>query len=408
MHKNIKIITYTNFPFGGASANFLRYFSLSLIHQKNCVEVLLPTGGYFGNKIDINIKRKGEIEKIKFRHLGFIKHPRNYFGKFIDNTFGLFLPMIHLCIQQYFKKTDIIISYDITFVNTLLQLITKIITKSQFIIILPEYYEKPNNKLFTLALLKWYNFYFGMKYLIKYADKYIVASTYLKKLLKMKIKKDIDVLVLPNLIDPSSFSIKTNKHHQKGKITIGYTGIPTRKDGVIDLIKSFRILNEIYPKTHLLLIGDITNGNSLIPYLKKYAGNLKILKNITFKGLVSYKEIPELLQSCDILTLTRTSGIFAQAGFPTKLGEYFACKKPVVITSVGDIPFYFQNEKHVILVKPEDIYSIVNGFEKLILNKKLSKRLCKNAYIWMNENLNYKNVSRKIDHFIKMEKRCAE
>ena len=61
------------------------------------------------------------------------------------------------------------------------------------------------------------------------------------------------------------------------------------------------------------------------------------------------------------MTLIRPNGVFAEAVL-TKIGEYFACKKPVGVTNVGDISTYFKNEEHVIIVEPENIKSIVNGF----------------------------------------------
>ncbi len=194
---------------------------------------------------------------------------------------------------------------------------------------------------------------------VKYADGIIVLSTYLRDYIKYKVKYKKNILLMPNLTDPKEFELKDIKPHFYGRITIGYVGTPTRKDGILDLINSFSLLNKKYSNTHLLIIGDLTNGKTLIPSLEKLAKELSIDKNVTFTGLISNNKIPELLNSCQILALTRPNGISAEAGFPTKLGEYFACKKPVVITKVGDMSKYFQNEEHVILVEPENIRSLL-------------------------------------------------
>jgi glycosyltransferase involved in cell wall biosynthesis len=239
-----------------------------------------------------------------------------------------------------------------------------------------------------------------MKYLLRYADGYIVLSTYLKKYLEVTLKVNKPVFILPNIMDPLNFSTTESKPFISGKITIGYTGSPTRKDGVMDLIQAFSVLHKKHPATHLLIIGDVINGNSLIPQLKEEANKLGVAESITFTGLQAFSKIPELLNACQILTLTRPNGIFAEAGFPTKLGEYFACKKPVVITGVGDIPYHFKNEEHLIIVTPEDIESIVNGFEKLIMNPELSEKLVVNAFHWMDLHLNYKNIGNKLAEFI--------
>jgi glycosyltransferase involved in cell wall biosynthesis len=205
---------------------------------------------------------------------------------------------------------------------------------------------------------------------------------------------------MPNLTDPKIFEVNNIRPYKSEKITIGYVGTPTKKDGVLDLIKSFSTLNKKYSNTHLLIIGDLTNGKTLIPSLKKFAKELCVDENVTFTGLISYNRIPGLLNSCQILTLTRPNGISAETGFPTKLGEYFACKKPVVITSVGDIAKYFKNSEHVILVEPENIESIVQGFETIITDNKLSEKLGLNGFKWMNKNLNYVNQSKRISEFI--------
>jgi glycosyltransferase involved in cell wall biosynthesis len=398
--KKIKILMYDNFPFGGASANLIRYFALAVAREGNDVEVVLPTGNFFGKKVDVNSTRNGNIENVRYKHLCFIHHPRNYFGKVLDIICGLTLPVIYLCKESVKKNVDKIILYDTYFTTTLISLFIKIILRKKLILILPEYYEKPKSKFLSFPLLQWYNFYLGLKLLAKYADGFIVASNFLENYIQNTLKLNKEILVLPNLMDPDIFHLPGCKPFISNKVTIGYAGTPTRKDGVMDLIESFGILHKKYPNTHLLIIGDEKGGYSLIPQLEKYASQFGVNDNITFTGLVSFTRIPELLNSCQILALTRPSGVFAEAGFPTKLGEYFACRKPVVITRVGDIPAYFKNKEHVIIVTPEDINDIVSGFESLLIDDELSEKLCTNAYNWMDRNLNYRNMSVSLCRFI--------
>lgn len=402
MSRRKKIVLITNnFPYGGASANLLRYFTLALAFQNNDIEVIIPTGSYYGNKIDVNENRYGEIESVKYRHLGFLNHPRNYFGKLLDNILGLILPFFYLLNKTIKNNLDIIIVYNPSLLPMVSYLITKFFLRRKLLVILPEFYEKPNHKFISLDLINWFSFYISIKYMVRNADTFIVLSSYLKQYLTNRLRISKDILIMPNLTDPKRFEIDGIMPFKSNKVTIGYIGTPTKKDGILDLIKSFGVLNSKYKNTHLLIIGDITNGNSIVPDLKKYALEVGVDEDcITFTGLQSHKIIPQLLLSCQILALTRPNGIFSEAGFPTKLGEYFSCKKPVVITKVGDIPKYFKNEEHVILVEPGNIESIVNGFEVLINQPDLSDIISKKSYIWMDQNLNYLNVSFTIDLFI--------
>lgn len=394
------LLTHGNFPYGGASANLLRYFTIGLSRLGNNVEVILPTGNYYGQNIDHNKNKEGNIEGVRYKHLGFINHPRKLAGKLADNLCGIILPLIYLIKKAKCKEVDLIICYNVRLIKTLMLLLAKSVIRKKLILILPEFYEKPPKFASRLNSLKWYSFYFSMRYLMKYADGFVVLTYYLKNFVEKALHRPKPIIIMPNLIDPDKFSRTGIAPYLAQKTTIGYIGTPTRKDGVMDLIRSFSVLNKKYPDTHLLVIGDITNGKTLIPSLKQFVRSLNVENKVTFTGLVSHERVPELLHSCQILALTRPRGVFAQAGFPTKLGEYFACKKPVVITNIGDMPKYFTNEKHVMLVEAENIDSITKGFEKLLLDRDLMSRLPYNAYEWMCDNLAYKKAAKRIDRFL--------
>ena len=398
--KHIKIITFGNFPFGGSTANLLRNFALSLSNLYH-IEVILPIGSCFGNNIDANSHRVGQLNNVFYRHVCFLKHPTSFVGKLIDNICGLVLPFFYILKQSILKKMDVIILYDTSFTNLIVYNLCKVFLRKKLIVFIPDYYEKPSLSIKTLIpLLNWYNFYLGLHLLVKFADGYIVVSHFLKTYLSIQLKIDKPILILPSVINPLDFEVKDALPYKKNYITIGYTGTPTYKDGVVDLIKSFAVLCQKHPHLHLLIIGDVVGGQSVIPPLQTLAADLGVSDQVSFTGLVSFKNIPALIGSCQILALTRPAGIFAEAGFPTKLGEYFVVRKPVVITQVGDIPLYFTPDKHLIMVQPNDINSIVNGFEKLINNHEITEVVTEEAYKWASENLFYYNVSSKIDHFL--------
>jgi len=180
--KKIKIVTYDNFPFGGASANLLRYLALALANAGNIIEVVLPTGNYYGKNVEVNPKRSGNVENITYKHLGLKLHPLNYLGKLIDNIFGLTLPIIYLYKECYKNNLDKIILYGVSFTKLLIFIFIKITLRKKLIIFIPEYYEKPKDKYFSIPLLHWYDFYWGMKHLARYADGYFVSSHFLKKI----------------------------------------------------------------------------------------------------------------------------------------------------------------------------------------------------------------------------------
>jgi glycosyltransferase involved in cell wall biosynthesis len=397
LKKRIKIITYGNFPFGGASANFLRNMGTGF-NQNNCdVEVLLPKGNYFGKKIEQASRRLDTIKNVRYRFFCFTRHPLFYIGKLIDNLFGPFFLFLYLFYHHLIiDKIDFIIKYNITFSSQLALLIISKSLRIKLINVIPEFYEKPKSGFLSLA--KWKNFYFGIRYLAKLSNGLIVLTTYLENYIR-KQNQNIPILVHPNIVDPDTFRFPDSKKELK-ELRIGYSGTPTKKDGILDLLQSFKVVSDSFDNISLLVIGDITNGTSVVPNLIEFCKNLGIENKVDFTGLVPFSKIPELLHSCDILVLARPEGVFAEAGFPTKLGEYFACKIPVVITTVGDINYYFKDTNSVVLVEPGNIKSISNGILDLILNPKKREEIGENGFLWMKENLDYIKVAKKCLEFV--------
>ena len=163
---------------------------------------------------------------------------------------------------------------------------------------------------------------------------------------------------------------------------------------------SFSLAKKQCKNIHLKIIGDQVADKSFIPVLKAEAVKLGVEKSVFFTGLVEHSKIPGLLHSCDILALTRPKGAFAEAGFPTKLGEYMACRKPVIVSKVGDLCSYFKNKEELVLVEPEDINSIADGICYLVSNPEEREKIGQASYQWMMENLEYQHVSDKVAKFL--------
>ena len=310
----------------------------------------------------------------------------------VFKTIGYFLKSSNHC--------DFIILYHISFITILPFYFIKLFKKQKFIVILPEFYEKPEAPFYKYQSLNWWNFYLGIKYLAGIANGFVVLTYYLEKFIKNRYGSEIPIIILPGLVDTEDFAESNFKEKYNSIITIGYVGTPTHKDGVIHLLESFAQLLKEFDNCRLNIIGDITNGGSVLPSLKMKAKSLNIEDKVEFKGLVEHHRVPDLLSECDILTLTRPNGIFAEAGFPSKLGEYFAAKRPIVITNVGDVPHYFTHGKELVIVEPESIYSIVEGFKYLINYPSDSRTIAINGFKWMTDNLKYKEAINKILNFI--------
>ena len=98
------------------------------------------------------------------------------------------------------------------------------------------------------------------------------------------------------------------------------------------------------------------------------AEDLSLSGRIKFTGIIGRDEMPACLGRAGVLALLRSSGMFSKAGFPTKLGEYLATGRPVVVTSTGDIPLFLEDRVSAYLVPPDNPEAFAQKLDGVLAN----------------------------------------
>lgn len=390
------IITDGGFPFGRASANYFRNLARGLTTEYG-IEVLLPYKNISGKILKDSDHMGGDYENIKYSHFAIIAQEDNQILRILGRLRGYLKLFAYLIVHLNRQDFSHILKYKPNLLsNSILIFICKV-KKIKMITIIPEFYTKPMGN--WLRLVNWLDFYLGLKYMSRFADGIIAFSLYLQNFV-LKHGCKCPIIITPNIIDSMSFDVAKPKPFKEGCITIGASGTSVVKDGLLYLIRSFSIVHKSHPETHLIIIGDSYNSKSFLPLLQNEIKSLELETAVSLLGLVDHKEMPKLLHSCDILALTRPKGVFAEAGFPTKLGEYMSVKKPVVISEVGDIKRYFKGKDIVVLVEPENVEMAAEAF--LLLVNNIDKRISigNAGYDWMQNNLSYQVIAGKVKEFL--------
>ena len=200
------------------------------------------------------------------------------------------------------------------------------------------------------------------------------------------------IFQIPILVDMKRFkNIETKEH--KGKIVTYVGSMGGNKDGLENLIESMVLVKQKNKNVRLNLVGTASVED--MNRLRKKVMTLQLENLIIFLGKKTSEEIPTILWNSDLLVLARPDNIQAKAGFPTKLGEYLACAKPVVITITGEISKYLKDNESAYLSKPDDI----NDFAQKInyaLSDQNSESIGKKGYEVANNNFNYRLYGKKL------------
>jgi len=388
------LITSMNFPDGGAGGTYLNLFCRGLKNNGRSVRVLLLKGHAFGNYVYNGPKRNKTPEGVPYTYLGFKQRPNNKSLKIIDEFVSFCRLIIFLFSLVGKGKTTRILVYnsDLLF-NIPIHFASKIF-RFKIIKFVAEIIDRSEFPDSFFGKVKRFGYIFNYKYLNRSANKIIVFSSYLKdEYIRMGFKGN-NIIVQPNLTDfdfwePDSVELKYK---------LGYSGAPYLKDGLSDLFMAISLLKGSNLKINLLVIGDATFGESLIPALKAECQKLGIGDNVAYTGLVESSKVKSYLSECRILTITRPSTVQTKAGFPTKLGEYFATKKPVLATNFGDMAKYFTDGRDIVMAECGNPDSIARKILWMLQNEDELESISKRGYERARELLEYnKSVNRIIN-----------
>ncbi|MFC1682145.1 glycosyltransferase family 4 protein, partial [Nanoarchaeota archaeon] len=133
---------------------------------------------------------------------------------------------------------------------------------------------------------------------------------------------------------------------------------------------------------HLKLIGE---------------GEKKEIKNVEFIGTRKGKELVKEINKSKILILPSTSNA---ESFGMVLIESMTCKKPVIGSNIGGIPYVIDDGKNGLLVPPKNPQALADAIIKILNNPKLAKKMGEEGYKKVKENFTWDVSAKKMNEII--------
>lgn len=389
------VITSGSYPYGGAASN--RHMAYLKGLQELDVEVNMYILDKEKNQSKLSDKKSGNYFGVQYRYI-----------HFNDNKNSNLLNIIFNKITIY-RKTKKLLKKEISGHTAELFMLILLINpidiwpflkfaKKNKIKVIHERTEFPGlnqNGFIKKQLLKIYYHCIIPKF-----DGLLLISHALIKHFASKGCDNEKLMHFPMLVDFGRFDKEPKRIQHYGKY-IAYCGnMYTDKDGVPNLIKAFDLFCEKINDVNLLLIGDNSNKQNF-SIIENEINSSKFKNRIFCTGYIENTEIPDYLAGAALLALARPNNLQAQGGFPTKLGEYLATGKPVIITDVGEHSLYLKNEESAYLVMPDNVelfaekmIDIFANYNKAVIVGNNGKKIALSYF-------NYKIQAKRLLEFVK-------
>jgi glycosyltransferase involved in cell wall biosynthesis len=227
-------------------------------------------------------------------------------------------------------------------------------------------------------------------------DGMILITKALENYFRNYLRKGARSYILPMLVEEERFSNAVG--NKPGYPYLAYCGsMEGEKDGVPDLIRAFHLIAGEFPKYRLVLIGN--TGFEGFSDLQKQIEGYGLQDRVIFTGRIERDALPGWLKGAEGLVLARPANKQAEGGFPTKLGEYLATGRPVVVTRTGEIPEFLTDMKDAYLATPGDPEDVAAKLRLLLSFPEQSARIGKAGLETARRCFGYKEQSARMGEF---------
>ncbi|WP_422089411.1 glycosyltransferase [Tenacibaculum ovolyticum] len=211
-----------------------------------------------------------------------------------------------------------------------------------------------------------------LKYNLSRADKILSTSKIMAVETNLYTTKKIEVT--PFGIDTQILKpMKVESIFLEKEIVIGTIKSLEKVYGIEYLIRAFKIILDTYKgkKTlKLLIVGD----GSLELKLKELTKELKITRNVIFKGRIPFDQVPIYHNMIDIFVAASL-----EESFGVSVIEASSTGKAVVVTNVGGLPEVVEDGETGFLVPKKNSLKLAEAINKLVLNTNLREKMGRNG-----------------------------
>lgn len=239
---------------------------------------------------------------------------------------------------------------------------------------MPEFYQskfKVSERHPVIRILRWQE-----KISMNFADSVLTIHEPMQTLFENRGLDPAKATIITNSADKRPFQpfIECNSIGSKPPFVFMYHGTLTSLYGLNSAISAFSEASQEMPGAQLWIIGDGPERESL----NSQIDNLQIEDRVKLLGSVPKDDIPQWLSKCDAGVLPTCKDLYTEISFSNKLPEYIIMQKPVLISRLKTIKYYFREES-LLFFEAGDVKDLAQKMRMIYEDELLRNRLVREA-----------------------------
>jgi len=209
------------------------------------------------------------------------------------------------------------------------------------------------------------------------ADRVITITEPIQTLLVGRGLPSPKTMVLMNAADEARFSMNSRAaalDDRSHVFVMLYHGTLTKIYGLDIAIEAFSMVHEEMPGAELWILGSGPEKGVLAGLAQERG----LTSKVNLVGQVPSEDIPAWLNKCDVGVLPIRRDVFLDFAFPNKLPEFITMGKPVLMSRLRTIRYYF-SEDALSYFEPNDSADLAERMVQLYRDRGLCTRLAARA-----------------------------
>lgn len=378
----VYIVTGEPFPNGMAATSRIKCYAKALLSQNVDCEVLIvrKTESYNNPK---NTLGEGIADGVSFKYIsGSPVNSKNIIVRQIDAR--TYRCRTFLFLKKTLRKGDVVLDFlgpQTTFVERLIS-----ITHQRKALYCRDLCELPaGTGAETKEAIE------RRKYILEKIfpklDGVIAISETLFDLANQYVSKKCVVIKVPILVDFAQYEMKDASGDMDVPYVFHAGSLSEQKDGFLGMVKAFGMaVQKAGMNIQFISTGTIDKCPSkteLLETIKSY----QIEDRLQFLGYISETELKRYLSGASLVIINKHITQQNKYCFSTKIGEYMAAGKPLVITRFGEAVNWLKDGETAYVVEPGETEqlaeTIIRAFENEDERRSIGengKILCKKAF----------------------------
>lgn len=382
----VLIITSDAFPNGMASVNRIKCYAKALISAGVECKVLVYTRTErYGVKAK-NIEGQGIADGIPFEYMGGTPlRASNVFIRQVNDRLDKWKLLRYL--NEYLDNGDVVYSYGGS--SDYLPYVSKVVHRHGALLF-SELCELPyGTGAETASAVR-----NRQKMLLRcfpLLDGTICISDALLDLAKHYTASGCKNVKVPILVDFERYD-QSDKSSEADFPYIFHSGtLYEQKDGILGMIEAFgKALQMTDVQLKFISTGKLDNSPHAAE-IKALTSKYNLEGKLIFTGYLSNEELRDYLAKATMVIINKYPTQQNKYCFSTKLGEYLASEKPVIITNVGEAMNWLEHNQSAYVIDHSDTDQLRDAIVRLAEDEELRRKLSKNGKDVCRKSFDYKS-----------------